>query len=62
MTVRRRFAHIPVPSIRHGVRAMTSKSAMALRHVHFEDLGHFAPVLERYGYDLTYCDIGVEFH
>jgi GMP synthase (glutamine-hydrolysing) len=60
MTVRRRFAHIPVPSIRHGVRAMTSKSAIALRHVHFEDLGHFAPVLERYGYGLTYCDIGVE--
>ena len=39
---------------------MTSKSVVALRHVHFEDLGHFAPILERHGYGLTYCDIGIE--
>jgi GMP synthase (glutamine-hydrolysing) len=39
---------------------MASKSAVALRHVHFEDLGHFAPVLERQGYGLTYYDIGIK--
>lgn len=39
---------------------MSSKSVVAFRHVHFEDLGHFAPVLERYGYDLTYCDVGID--
>ncbi len=39
---------------------MTSKSAVALRHVHFEDLGHFAPILERHGYGLTYCDVGID--
>jgi GMP synthase (glutamine-hydrolysing) len=39
---------------------MILKSVVALRHVHFEDLGHFAPVLERHGYDLTYCDVGIE--
>ena len=37
---------------------MTSKSVVALRHVHFEDLGHFAPILERHGYGLTYSDVG----
>src|SRR5450759_3411009 len=39
---------------------MRSKSVVALRHVHFEDLGHFAPVLERHGYGLTYCDVGID--
>ena len=39
---------------------MTSKSVVALRHVHFEDLGHFAPVLERHRYGLTYCDVGID--
>lgn len=38
---------------------MPSMSAVAIRHVHFEDLGSFAPVLERRGYRLTYFDIGV---
>ena len=37
-----------------------SKSVVALRHVHFEDLGHFAPALERQGYALTYCDVGID--
>jgi hypothetical protein len=39
---------------------MTSRSVVALRHVHFEDLGHFAPILERHGYGLTYCDVGID--
>lgn len=39
---------------------MTSKSAIAFRHIHFEDLGHFAPILERHGYSLTYCDVGID--
>ena len=43
-----------------GTHMTTSKSVVALRHVHFEDLGHFAPVLERQGYSLTYCDIGID--
>ena len=36
------------------------KSAIAIRHVHFEDLGGFAPVLERHGYQITYVDAGVD--
>jgi GMP synthase (glutamine-hydrolysing) len=36
------------------------KSAVAIRHVHFEDLGGFAPVLERHGYQITYVDVGVD--
>jgi GMP synthase (glutamine-hydrolysing) len=39
---------------------ITSKSVVALQHVHFEDLGHFAPILERHGYGLTYCDVGID--
>ena len=35
------------------------KNAVALRHVHFEDLGTFAPVLSQAGYDTRYCDMGV---
>jgi len=34
-------------------------SAIALRHVHFEDLGNLAPVLEHRGYEITYLDVGV---
>jgi GMP synthase (glutamine-hydrolysing) len=36
------------------------KSAVAIRHVHFEDLGGFAPVLERHGYKATYLDAGAD--
>ena len=32
------------------------KSALALRHVHFEDLGSFAPALEQAGYRIAYHD------
>ena len=37
-----------------------SKTAIAIRHVAFEDLGAFAPVLEEAGYRLRYADIGVD--
>jgi GMP synthase (glutamine-hydrolysing) len=36
------------------------KFATVIRHVHFEDLGAFAEVLERRGYDIVYCDAGVD--
>ena len=35
-----------------------SKSAVAIRHVHFEDLGAFRPVLETAGYAIRYCEAG----
>lgn len=34
------------------------KTAVALRHVHFEDLGTFAPVIEAAGYRVHYYDVG----
>ncbi|MGQ9364791.1 glutamine amidotransferase [Azospirillum sp. ST 5-10] len=34
------------------------KSAVALRHVHFEDLGSFAAPLEENGYAVRYDDVG----
>ena len=37
-----------------------SKTAIAIRHVHFEDLGAFEPVLRRHGYAIRYCDIGAD--
>jgi GMP synthase (glutamine-hydrolysing) len=37
-----------------------TKTAIAIRHVHFEDLGAFDPVLRRHGYAIRYCDIGVD--
>ncbi len=36
------------------------KSATVIRHVHFEDLGAFAPVLERHGYKVRYIDAGLD--
>lgn len=36
------------------------KTLIALRHVHFEDLGILAPLVERFGYHVTYYDVGVE--
>lgn len=40
---------------------MTSpKSAIALRHVSFEDLGNLAPLFQAHGYAVMYCDIGVD--
>nr|WP_314262095.1 glutamine amidotransferase [uncultured Devosia sp.] len=34
------------------------KTATILRHVHFEDLGILAPILESHGYAVTYRDVG----
>ncbi|MBK1697109.1 glutamine amidotransferase [Rhodovibrio salinarum] len=34
------------------------KAVMAIRHVHFEDLGTFEPVLCDAGYRIDYCDVG----
>ena len=36
------------------------KSAAVIRHVHFEDLDAFAPVLARRGYEIAYLDAGVD--
>lgn len=39
---------------------MRNKTAIAIRHVAFEDLGAFRPVLEKHGYDIAYRDAGVD--
>lgn len=36
------------------------KTALALRHVHFEDLGIFQRVLAKSGYRVSYFDVGVQ--
>jgi GMP synthase (glutamine-hydrolysing) len=35
------------------------KSVVAVRHIQFEHLGAFEPVLRRRGYTVRYCDIGL---
>ena len=37
-----------------------TKRALAIRHVHFEDLGAFAPVLVAHGYEIAYVDAGLD--
>lgn len=37
-----------------------SKSAVAIRHVHFEDVGAWAPVLDAQGYSLSYVEAGLD--
>lgn len=39
---------------------MVSKTAIAIRHVVFEDLGNFRYVLEKHGYDIEYRDAGID--
>ena len=39
---------------------MPSKTAVAIRHVGFEDLGAFASVLEAFGYETRYLDVGID--
>ncbi len=36
------------------------KRALAIRHVHFEDLGTIGPVLEAHGYSVAYADAGID--
>jgi GMP synthase (glutamine-hydrolysing) len=36
------------------------KTALAVRHVHFEDLGAFAPVLEAHGYNIVYVEAAID--
>ena len=35
------------------------RTALAIRHVHFEDLGAFAAPIEEQGYRISYLDAGV---
>ena len=37
-----------------------TKTAIAIRHVHFEDLGAFDDVLPRHDYAVRYCDVGID--
>jgi GMP synthase (glutamine-hydrolysing) len=39
---------------------MMRKTAVAIRHVGFEDLGIFEPVLKSHGYDIAYLEAGVD--
>lgn len=39
---------------------MSSLTAVAIRHVAFEDLGSFRAPMERAGYKIDYCDPGVD--
>jgi GMP synthase (glutamine-hydrolysing) len=36
------------------------RSAVALRHVAFEDLGLLAPILDRYGWEVSFCEAAVD--
>ncbi|NEP00988.1 MAG: glutamine amidotransferase [Symploca sp. SIO2E9] len=42
------------PSARNNIL----KTALCLRHVAFEDLGSFEPILKSYGYQVTYLEVG----
>jgi GMP synthase (glutamine-hydrolysing) len=39
---------------------MLNKTAVAIRHVGFEDLGAFASVLDAFGYRTRYLDVGID--
>jgi len=36
------------------------RTAIALRHVHFEDFGTFEPVLASNGFEIRYCEMGAD--
>lgn len=36
------------------------RSAVALRHVAFEDLGLLAPIMDRHGWDVSFCEAAVD--
>lgn len=36
------------------------KTAIAIRHVHFEDLGTMADAIRAAGYQIRYCDVGMD--
>jgi hypothetical protein len=36
------------------------RSAVALRHVAFEDLGLLAPIMEREGWNVSFCEAPVD--
>ena len=36
------------------------RTALAVRHVHFEDLGIFGPVLDAHGYEVAYAEAGID--
>jgi GMP synthase (glutamine-hydrolysing) len=37
----------------------TRRTAVVVRHVHFQDLGMFGPALQSRGYDIRYCEVGI---
>jgi GMP synthase (glutamine-hydrolysing) len=39
---------------------MPQLTAVAIRHVSFEDLGSFIGPIEKAGYRVTYCDVGLD--
>src|SRR3982074_3732850 len=36
------------------------RSAVALRHVAFEDLGLLTPIMDRHGWDVSFCETAVD--
>ena len=39
---------------------MTDKTALAIRHVAFEDIGSFESVLRERGYEVRYVEAGID--